>query len=184
MSWCETASGPYSRVTPHLHSFNSVWAPLSESSERLFFLFFFFLFSSSCRGPGCVCFSSYSVSMTKRWQNTALALIPQNKKIHHTHGKKKYIQMPFLMIVSSLAERHCSCVWLPSALTPFFSFFFFCPENAFVPAVYLSNPPSDVLRQRKDVPAFRHLYCQMILLRETFVGVLCLSSSRGVVEFL
>lgn len=104
-----------SGVTSNLHSFARVWTPFSDSNELLFssrprLRRFHSGEENSLQRPSRPC--------DKLMQNTALALIPENKRIHHTH--RKYIEMPFLMIVSSLAERHCSSARLPSAVALLF----------------------------------------------------------------
>lgn len=63
-----------------------------------------------------------------------LALIPENKRIHHIH--KKYIETLFEVIVSSLTERH---IVTAPGFRQHLHFFFWTRDASFVLAVYLSD---------------------------------------------
>lgn len=71
-----------SGVTSNLHSFSRVWTTFSDSDDRLFsnrprLCWFHNVEENSLQRP--------SRLRDKLMQSTALALIPENKRIHHTH---------------------------------------------------------------------------------------------------
>lgn len=129
------------------------WTPFSDSVEPVFFLFFH-------AGRGCVCFtmrrrtvgSGQLSSATNWWQNTALALILENKRIYHAH-RKIHWNASFNDCQQSagvMLFRRLSSISIYAAASS-------------VLAVYLSNLLYEVSRQQKHTVSLFSIYAVMCL---------------------